>query len=242
MNIANEDRGRIKIIAASTPSGKHESFYNWCTGASLHLKPKKEDIENYRFTGYITEKNERGNGWIEVFAPSNVNKTILEVNPDTNQTYLQDIKDELTALRFEQEVMAEFGDEELGVYAKKFLEKAYQKGFNRHHKYWDDYTDEEKTQFFITRYSKILIAAIDWDLVQATPNILCLCYDKFDKDEYGNPNPIFKVLFRIDIPRTEYTLDSAVQKLIELNDEFNFDHVSLDRGMGESNIIFMQCI
>ena len=236
LNIANEDPGRIKIIASSTPCGKHEEFYRWCVNSSTTLRPKQDDIDNFRFTGYIKETNEKGNGWVQVYSPSNVNRTILEINPETNQTYLQDIKDELTALRFEQEVMAEFGDEELGVYSKRFLDQAYEKGHVRKHKYWEDYSDEEKTHFHITRYSKILVAAIDWDIVQATPNILCLCYDKNDKDENGNPNPIFKVLFRIDIPRTEFTLDLAVNTLIELDEEFNFDHVAIDRGMGEMQV------
>lgn len=34
INIRNEAPERIRILAASTPSGKHEEFYKWCTGAS----------------------------------------------------------------------------------------------------------------------------------------------------------------------------------------------------------------
>ncbi|MGL5458084.1 MAG: hypothetical protein ACRDBY_00555, partial [Cetobacterium sp.] len=193
----------------------------------------KEDIENYKFSGYIIESNDKGNGWTQVFSPSTVNKTILDINPDTNQSYLMDIKDELSEMRFVQEVMAEFGDEELGVYRKDLLEEAFRKGRVRNHKYWDDFSDEEKTQFMATKREKILILAVDWDLVQSTPNLLCLCLDKNDKDENGEINPIFKVLFRYEIPRTTFTIDSAMQKIIELNEIFDFNHISLDRGYGD---------
>jgi ABC-type branched-subunit amino acid transport system ATPase component len=52
-----------------------------------------------------------GNGWTEVYSPSNVNKELLKINPDTQQTYLEDIHDELSEMRYEQEVMANFGEE-----------------------------------------------------------------------------------------------------------------------------------
>lgn len=236
MNIANEDPGRIKVIASSTPSGKHEEFYHWCMGATKTYKPKQEDVENFKFTGYEVETKDRGNGWVQVYSPSTVNKTILEINPDTNQTYLQDIKDQLSELRFEQEVMANFGNQELGVYKHEYIDEAIALGLKRNHKYWEEYTSTEKANFFTTRFSKILIAAVDWDISQATPNILCLCYDKLDKDVNGDINPIFKVLFRVDIPRTEFTLDDAVKKIIELNKEFNFDHIIMDRGMGDMQL------
>lgn len=166
INITNDDPGRVKIIAASTPSGKHEQFYEWCTNASLTLRPKQEDIDNFKFTGYIEEKHDgsgKPNGWVQIYAPSTVNEKIIAINPDTGQTYLEDIKDELSELRFDQEVMAKFGEEELGVYKKIDIDSAIKKGTIRKHKYYWDYTDEEKIDFHATRNRKIIIVAIDWD-------------------------------------------------------------------------------
>lgn len=227
LNIANEDPARIKIVAASTPSGKHEDFYQWCTGSSVSYTVSDDDVKNFEFNGFIKKTKEKGNGWTEIFAPSLVNKTILEINPETNQTYLEDIRDSLTAIRFEQEVMAEFGDMEMGVYKKVLLDLAYEFGSKIRTKYWDDYKKDERKEFFDNRHTKILLAAIDWDIAQSTPNILCLMYDKLANEKR------FEVLFRIDIPRTEYTLTNAMNKLIELNDVFEFDHIAIDRGYGE---------
>lgn len=63
-----------------------------------------------------------------------------------------------------------------------------------------------------------------------------LCYDKDDKDENGDNSPIFKVIFREEISKSKYTLNGAVEKLIELNEIFDFNHVVLDRGMGEAQL------
>lgn len=121
-----------------------------------------------------------------------------------------------------------FGDMEFGVYKKDLLDYAYSMGDKVRTKYWDEYTVEEKDRFRMTRHNKILVAAVDWDLAASVPNILCLMLDKTKKDKY------FEVLFRIDIPRTEFLLTSAVNKLIELDKLFNFDHVSVDRGLGNA--------
>lgn len=237
MNIPNEDPGRIKVVASSTPCGKHEEFYRWCTGAKLTLRPKQEDIENFKFTGYVEDKKEKGgNAWTQVYAPSTVSKAIIEVNPDTQQTYLQDIKDELTEMRYEQEVMAEFGEEEMGVYKKKFIYRALDLGRDCNHKYVDEMNPAEKQHFFNNRHNQILIAAIDWDAAQATPNILGLCFDKVHRNSVNVVEPIFKVIFRVDIPRTEFLMDSAVNKVIELNNIYDFDWIAADRGFGDVQI------
>lgn len=56
------------------------------------------------------------------------------------------------------------------------------------------------------------------------------------KDKDGRVYPMFKIVFREEIPRTEFTMDSAMKRIIELNDEFNFDHISIDRGYGDVQI------
>jgi len=128
LNIRNEAPERIKIIAASTPSGRRSSFYKWCTGAPT-------------------------NGWRECYAPSTVNPELLKVNKDTGRTYLDELKDELTEVRYIQEVMAEFGEESRGVYLKSHLDKAVNLGQSL----GIDYVDYK----FEKRGPRIL--GIDWD-------------------------------------------------------------------------------
>lgn len=149
LNIRNEAPERIRLIAASTPSGKHEEYYRWCTGASKKYSPTKKDIKNNTFSGYVTSEvpQGEGNGWTEIYAPSNVNKELLKINPDTEQTYLEDIHDELSEMRYEQEVMANFGEEEMGVYQKRFIQYAINEGKRTGFKYITKWNAEDRKAY-----------------------------------------------------------------------------------------------
>lgn len=107
INIRNEDPTRIKIIAASTPTGKRGPYYKWCINANNHK-------------GRVGKPN----GWWEFYAPSTVNKKLLEIDPDTGVSFIDQLKDELSENDFEKEVMANFGEEMAGVYAKRHLDAA----------------------------------------------------------------------------------------------------------------------
>ena len=50
----------------------------------------------------------------------------------------------------------------------------------------------------------------------------------------GNIEPKFKVLFRVEIPRSKFTYTEAVDKIIQLNDIWDFDYIPVDRGYGEN--------
>lgn len=236
VNIRNEDPERIKLLVASTPSGKHEEFYKWCVGASHKYYPSKHDIDNFQFTGFLESHNTDGNGWVEVYAPSIVNKALLKINKDTGQTYLQDLKDELTEMRFVQEVLAEFGEEEMGVYQKKYIEQALAEGKRINHKYTTDFTDEELKEYLRKPRSGPRILGIDWDKFGASTNMACMELDKFHINEAGEIEPKFKVLFRVEIPRSEFTYVNAINKIIALNEIYDFDHIAVDRGYGETQI------
>lgn len=130
-NIKNEDPSRIRIIAASTPSGKRESYYKWCVYASKSYMADVKLIEETGKVRYIVRRPKgdvKSNGWTQYYAPSTVNKNLQKINPDTGQTYLQDLKDEFPEYRYEQEVMANFGEELAGVYQKRFIDHAVQQG------------------------------------------------------------------------------------------------------------------
>jgi len=241
INIANEDPQRIKILAASTPSGRRDNFYKWCRGASRSYAPSKDDVENYRFSGYIKSAVEKGkgNGWVEIYAPSIVNKQLLMENPDTGRSYLEDLKEELTDLRFTQEVMAEFGEEEMGVYLKKYVDKAIAEGARVKHKYLSDMSREELAAWHDT-YVKLkagpLILGVDWDKYSAATNMVILGLDPYHTDEHGRIRPKFKVWDRIEIPRDDFTYANAIDRIIDLNDMYEFDHIVVDKGYGETQI------
>ena len=165
LNIRNENPEKIKVIAASTPSGKHEEYWKWCVGASRTYRPLQSDIDNFTFTKYECEE-QKGNGWVQVYAPSIVNKELLKINPDTEQTYLEDIKDELSEMRFVQEVMAEFGEEEAGVYRKEFIDEAVNEGKRIGHRYILDKGDDYVREYVRSKPHSKYILGIDWDLLE----------------------------------------------------------------------------
>jgi len=234
LNIRNEAPERIKLICASTPSGKHEEYYRWCINASKKYVVSEKDKQNNEFNGYTIQENPDGNGWVEVYAPSNVNKELLKINPDTNQTYLEDIKDELSEMRFTQEVLAEFGEEEMGVYQKQFIQAALDEGRRLRHSYITDWDKEiRKTYLKKTKGINIRILGVDWDKYQTGTHMVCMEFDNFHQDENGTVIPYFKVLFRIEIPRSESVYINAMNKIIALDEEYHFDWIAIDKGYGE---------
>lgn len=243
LNITNEDRGRIKIISASTPSGRHDEFYNWCTEASVKLHPIEGDLQDGRFYGYSEIREKNGNGWTEIYAPSTVNETILEINPDTNQSYLDDIKDELTDQRYQQEVLALFGEEAMGVYKKEHILRAMNLSTAEGLRYFSELNSEEMRSYVADRRRvdrNLLIAGIDWDLAQSTPVIVAVELDTRHKDSRGMISPIFKVVMREEMPRTEFTMDNAISRIIELHSIYDFDWIAADRGYGDVQIEMMK--
>ena len=239
LNIRNEDPERIRLICASTPSGKHEEYYKWCQDASKKYFVSDSDKKNNTFSGFqITEcKPGEGNGWTEIYAPSNVNKELLKINPDTNQTYLEDIREELSEMRYAQEVLAEFGEEELGVYQKQYIQLAIDEGKRIGHKYITKWSAEDREAYLKkTQGQNIRLLGIDWDKYANATNMVCVEYDRFHQDENGRIVPCFKILFREEISRSNFTYTNAMNRVIELNREFKFDWIAIDRGYGETQL------
>ena len=233
INIRNEEPERIKVIAASTPSGKHEEYYKWCTGASHRYAPSSEDIKNFEFNGYQYVNNPKGNGWTEIYAPSIVNKGLLKVNPETGVTYIEDLRQELSEMRFVQEVLAEFGEEEMGLYKDKYVLSALQEGARIDHKYTTDMTQAELMTFLKKNPPTIKLLGVDWDKVQAGSTLVGVEFDHMNRNINGQIEPKFKVMFRLEIPRSEFTYTNAVNKIIELNETYQFDWIAIDRGYGK---------
>lgn len=237
VNIRNEEPERIKIIAASTPSGRRAIYYKWCVNATHKFKPKREDIENFKFTGYIEETNKKhGNGWTQIYSPSIVNKHLLKINPETDRTYLEDLKDELTEIRFLQEVMAEFGEEIQGVYRNVDVDWIKEESKRIGYSYLDELPISEQIEILDSNRFSPMILGIDWDKYNADTNMVCVALDRFHRNEEGQIEPKFKVLFRKEISRGEFTYTNAVSKVIELNNFYDFDWIAIDRGYGETQI------
>lgn len=237
MNIRNEAPERIKMIVASTPSGRRDSYYKWCTGATVsytHDQEKTERVGRVVYDkatrGFKTKsdgtyelnvhgnKIREGNGWTTIHAPSTVNPELLKVNPDTGLTYLEELRLDLTEMRYIQEVMAEFGESISGVFLKKHIDMAID--FGRQLKV--EYT----TQNFERRGPRIL--GVDWDKRKADTNMVGMEWNKEHKK--------FIPFYRKVIPRGEFTYDLAVEEIKRAHDVFKFDYMMIDAGHGEYQI------
>ncbi len=58
-------------------------------------------------------------------------------------------------------------------------------------------------------------------------------FDRFYQDSEGRVIPKFKMMFRVEISRSDFTYINAMNKIIALNDEYKFDWIAIDRGYGE---------
>lgn len=240
MNIRNEAPERIKMIVASTPSGKRESYYKWCVGATKtysyddeatekngrvsykkSIKPFKMNSDGTYKLNKAGQKMRDGNGWTTVHAPSTVNPELLKVNPDTGLTYMEELQLDLTEMRFVQEVMAEFGESISGVFLKKHIDQAVELG--REMKI--DYVTRREER---PRRKGPRIMGVDWDKSKADTNMVGIEWDQ-DKN-------VFVPFYRKAIPRGEWTYTHAVEEIKRADAEFEFDYIMIDAGHGEAQI------
>lgn len=241
MNIRNEAPERIKMIVASTPSGKRESYYNWCTGATktygydeegtsnngrvtykVDMKPWRTNADGSYELNKLGQKMRDGNGWTTIHAPSTVNPELLKVNPDTGLTYLEELKLDLTDMRFTQEVMAEFGESISGVFLKKHIDIAINTGKKLKLQYAKRREDRPK------REGHHRILGVDWDKRKNDTNMVGV--------EWDPENGLFIPFFRKVIPRGDFTYTHAVNEIKKAHQEFDFDYMMIDAGHGEFQI------
>lgn len=241
MNIRNEAPERIKMIVASTPSGKRDSYYKWCTGATktfgyddektttngrvtytAEMKPYKTKIDGSFEVNKNGDKMREGNGWTTIHAPSTVNPELLKVNPDTGLTYLEELRLDLTEMRFIQEVMAEFGESIAGVFLKKHIDIAIEHGRNMKLEYATKASDRPK------REGNHRILGVDWDKKKADTNMVGV--------EWDQEKNLFVPFFRKVISRGDFTYTNAVEQIKQAHYEFDFDYMMIDAGHGETQI------
>ena len=76
--------------------------------------------------------------------------------------------------------------------------------------------------------NKLRCVGVDWDAHQASSSIIVLDYDI--------KACIFRVIKRIEVPRSEYTIDNAVNWVIRVNQIYNPAWIFCDRGYGDYQI------
>lgn len=145
-------------------------------------------------------------------------------------------KQQLSAAGYQHEILAEFGQEESGVFDKAHVDAAMtidNYAYNELDRFQRERCVRDGTIPKMWLYNKeqpyrgnpFICMGVDWDKYGASSSLLVLMYDKDFKK--------FRVLKRYEMPRTEYSYDSAVNKIIELNEIYNPAWIYIDRGSGE---------
>ena len=203
MIIAGE-RPDIRTIMSSTPTGRRAKFYEACTNPDL--------------------------GFIEHFHPS-------MHNPNWGEQMEAEFRASLTASGYVHEVEAEFGVQDTGVFNKDDLDRArtfYNYAYNPLDYYQENDIRRGARQqpemllydeYNPAPFNRFVTVGVDFDKYQASSSIVVLSYNmKFRQ---------FMVLKRYELPRAEYSYDTAVNAIIEVNKVYNPAWIYCDRGSGE---------
>jgi len=160
-------------------------------------------------------------------------------NPGFTQEMDDSFKSTMTASAYEHEILAEFGTEDSGVFNKTMIDDAKNKFNYCYLPPTDEILRRAEKEFgerpnFInyTKYNPAppnpwRCMGVDYDAYQAGSSLLVL--------EYVPDLQQFMVMQRIEIPKGEYTLDNAVNSIIEMNDIYNPSWIFCDRGYGKYN-------
>ena len=197
------ERTDIGICMSSTPTGKRSQFWKACTNPKM--------------------------GYKEHYHPSTH-------NPNWCDAMEAEFRTQLSEQGYIHEILAEFGEEETGVFNKDKVDKAMEYEYYAYNEL--DYYQKIRCKdngimpkmYLYPKGKRAHInpfrtMGVDWDKYQASSSIIILDYDMItDK---------FKVIKRIEVPKSEYSYDNAVNLIIELNEQYNPAWIYVDRGAAE---------
>jgi replicative DNA helicase len=144
-------------------------------------------------------------GWKEFYYPS-------MSNPNWDETMEKELRATFSDMGYVHEVLAEFGEETVGVFKKEYIDRATM--------------DYQYVSESITPYERVI--GVDWDKYGAATQMIVMEYDHdFQK---------FRVINREEVPKSKFTLDNGVKKIIELNQKYSPQAIYVDRGYGEYQV------
>ena len=200
------ERSDIGITVSSTPLGKRSHFYRMCTDKSM--------------------------GYSEHYHPSTH-------NPNWGPQMEAELRAQLTEQGYVHEVLAEFGTQEAGVFPKDKLDEALLfENYAYNELSYEQKIKCDREQIYPAMYiynksnpapfNPFRTMGVDWDKYGASSSIIILDYDVILQK--------FKVIKRVEVGRSEYSYDNAINTIVELNDIYNPSFIYCDAGSGEYQI------
>lgn len=201
-------RGEKTMIIATTPNGRRDMLWKFCTELSIY-------------------NDEDGYGFKEFYFPTHADMN-YSPRDDKEQRLM------LTHQQYVHEILADFGEESVGVFMKQQITRALE-----HIPGGYDYIPLG-VGYERDPYCKIVVG-VDWDKFGAGTNIVVCSYDVRvpgpDSDENAGK---IKVVSRYEIPRSMTTLTDGVEAILDINAQFHPDAIFVDRGYGETQIEMLQ--
>jgi replicative DNA helicase len=153
-------------------------------------------------------------GWTEFYYPT-------MVNPEWNDAMEKELRSMFSEQGYIHEVLAEFGDETIGVFKKEYIDRAR----------------AQYNYINMPNHKALRIVGVDWDKYGDATQIVILEWNMDATSGAPDEKPgKFQVINRIEIPKGEFTFDNAVKKIIEINKTYNPAFFYIDRGYGEYQV------
>lgn len=200
------ERNDIGITMSSTPTGRRGQFWKACTNPKM--------------------------GFQEHYHPSTH-------NPNWGDNMEAEFRAQLSEQGYVHEVLAEFGVEDAGVFNKDKVDEAMTYSLYAYNEL--DYYQKQRcldnnvmpTMYLYEKGKRAHInpfrtMGVDWDKYNASSSIIILEYDMMSQK--------FRVIKRVEVPRSEYSYDNAVNLIVELNEQYNPAFIYCDAGAGEYQI------
>jgi replicative DNA helicase len=143
-------------------------------------------------------------------------------NPYFSKEQEEEFREQYSPSGYRHEIEADWGEDSEGVYPRKFVDRAFVAPS------WDYIPEITSARSFHT-------IGVDWDKYGAGTNIVVVetCAENYEDHRFRGKS---RICYREEIPRSEYTLTKAVDRIIELNRAFNPKHIYVDRGYGEVQV------
>ena len=191
------------IWASSTPTGKREEFYRWCT--------------------------ERDSPWIcPVCRDKGLDGTPFHYASQISPMYLPELdavnKRTMPAHQYEHEYMAEWGEEVEGVFRHTDIDACIDAGRVSGASYsFGSLKYDNRNKY---------ILGVDWNKESTGVQLVTVEYNPNNNNVNGLPPKYFRVFNRETITSKEFTERSAVARIIGLVSDVPVSHVYADEGYG----------
>jgi replicative DNA helicase len=210
---SDPNTGDPGIIISSTPTGRRSKFWELCVAAQGGVASVPPGM-------YVEPvKNPLEKPWTTFYYPYSEHPKRQTV--EERAAYEREWKRTLGDMGFIHECLAEFGEETVGVFRKEYIDRAKKEY---------DYLTKPKKQ-----HDNVRVMGVDWDKIQATPTFCMLEYSPDEENSFGE-KCMLKVINRMSMPRTEFTLMHAVDELVKWNNMYQPNYIYVDRGYGEYQV------